>query len=259
MFKTKNERVRTICGLVLSALLILTGVLLMVACVSVYRIGDRPFTPENIGAAFSKIAVPVFLTLFAALAAGVLSLIFPLEQRKPRAGVPPRVTLKRLTAKLDLGACEDPVRENLERSKKQRFWLLAGTVALCVALALPALIYALNFKHYEADYNASVIAACLWMLPFVACALGLCIAYLYVDKMLVGREIALVKQALAATGVTASPKEATVKENSRVVLGVRIALFVLALALIVAGIVNGGMADVLYKAINICTECIGLG
>ncbi|MBQ8200798.1 MAG: hypothetical protein IJZ74_03405 [Clostridia bacterium] len=33
----------------------------------------------------------------------------------------------------------------------------------------------------------------------------------------------------------------------------------LALALIAAGVMNGGLYDVLVKAINICTECIGLG
>lgn len=39
----------------------------------------------------------------------------------------------------------------------------------------------------------------------------------------------------------------------------RILLYAAALLLIVAGILNGGMRDVLIKAINICTECIGLG
>ncbi len=39
----------------------------------------------------------------------------------------------------------------------------------------------------------------------------------------------------------------------------RWALLVAALALIAAGIANGGLRDVLYKAKNICTECIGLG
>ena len=37
------------------------------------------------------------------------------------------------------------------------------------------------------------------------------------------------------------------------------ALYIAAAALIVCGIANGGMRDVLVKAINICTECIGLG
>ena len=29
--------------------------------------------------------------------------------------------------------------------------------------------------------------------------------------------------------------------------------------MLVAGVLNGGMRDVLVKAVNICTECIGLG
>jgi hypothetical protein len=39
----------------------------------------------------------------------------------------------------------------------------------------------------------------------------------------------------------------------------RIVVAVIALALLAVGIFGGGMADVLAKAINICTECIGLG
>ena len=39
----------------------------------------------------------------------------------------------------------------------------------------------------------------------------------------------------------------------------RIALYAAAVVLIVLGVMNGGLRDVLIKAINICTECIGLG
>ena len=37
------------------------------------------------------------------------------------------------------------------------------------------------------------------------------------------------------------------------------ALFVLGLALVVLGVLNGGARDVLAKAVRICSECIGLG
>jgi len=37
------------------------------------------------------------------------------------------------------------------------------------------------------------------------------------------------------------------------------ALFVLGLGLTVLGVGNGGAMDVLAKAIQICSECIGLG
>ncbi len=40
---------------------------------------------------------------------------------------------------------------------------------------------------------------------------------------------------------------------------VQAVLVVAAVALIVAGVLNGSARDVLYKAITICTECVGLG
>lgn len=40
---------------------------------------------------------------------------------------------------------------------------------------------------------------------------------------------------------------------------IRIVLFGVAVLFIVLGVMNGGWYDVLVKAINICTECIGLG
>ena len=39
----------------------------------------------------------------------------------------------------------------------------------------------------------------------------------------------------------------------------RAALFVLAICFIAAGVLNGSAMDVFGKAVNICTECVGLG
>ena len=39
----------------------------------------------------------------------------------------------------------------------------------------------------------------------------------------------------------------------------RAVVVIAAVLLIIAGILNGGALDVLVKAINICTECVGLG
>lgn len=39
----------------------------------------------------------------------------------------------------------------------------------------------------------------------------------------------------------------------------RVVIALAAVILIVLGVLNGGMRDVLVKAVNICTECIGLG
>ena len=43
--------IRLVYGVVLSALLVMAGVLLITGCVSIYQSGPRPFTPESIAAA----------------------------------------------------------------------------------------------------------------------------------------------------------------------------------------------------------------
>ena len=40
---------------------------------------------------------------------------------------------------------------------------------------------------------------------------------------------------------------------------VKTALLIIAVIFVIAGIFNGSMEDMLIKAINICTECVGLG
>jgi hypothetical protein len=47
--------------------------------------------------------------------------------------------------------------------------------------------------------------------------------------------------------------------NVRAKAAARVSVLVLAFTLIAAGILNGGLYDVFVKAVNICTECIGLG
>ena len=62
---------------------------------------------------------------------------------------------------------------------------------------------------------------------------------------------------MAAAGVYA--KWQKLSNHKYFILGVRIFLAVLAVTFIILGIVNGNMRAILIKAINICTECIGLG
>ena len=63
MSKKTIQQLRFIYTVVLSLMLVATGILLMVACVNVYKIGNRPFTTENISNAFAKIAIPVWVTV----------------------------------------------------------------------------------------------------------------------------------------------------------------------------------------------------
>ena len=49
------------------------------------------------------------------------------------------------------------------------------------------------------------------------------------------------------------------EKKTSCILLLQAALLAAALGMIVAGALNGSLRDVLYKAVNICTECVGLG
>ena len=260
MSKETIGRIQLISRLLLSLRLVVAGILLMAACVSIYRIGDRPFTPENIGSAFAKIQVPIYITLGVLFAVIVLHLVYPRDKQKTKAAVNQEVVLARLMKRLDVGACDPSLLQEINGEKQLRKLLRIATLVLSAVASIPALVHVLNFSNFGADYNQSVIAACLWVLPCSFFVLGLCIALIYIEEASIKRQMVAVKACLAASkGGTATPADAAKKENTRLVLGIRIALLAIAAVLIVLGIVNGGMADVLSKAINICTECIGLG
>ena len=78
------------------------------------------------------------------------------------------------------------------------------------------------------------------------------------------REVGLLKDLAAgsSTGEAQADKTMDVSPDGsrkRLVMWVRIIVLAAAAAMIIAGALNGSLRDVLIKAINLCTECIGLG
>ena len=260
MSKKTLQSIRLIYGIVLSLMLIATGILLMIACVNIYKIGNRPFTVANISKAFAKIAIPVWSTVALAVIGLIAMPFWPDEKRHVKAIKEKKSTLALLQKKLNVDACDQNTLALIKKEQKTHTVLQISAIAIVCAVAIPAVIYAFNFNNYSADYNASVIAACLWILPCSFVAMGVAIAFMYLENASVERQIGYVKSAIAQSK-TVSPavQGETSSRHKNLVLGIRIALLIAAIALIIAGILNGGMADVLAKAVNICTECIGLG
>ena len=82
----------------------------------------------------------------------------------------------------------------------------------------------------------------------------------YVTEKSAECELKLLRDAVA--NGTPIAKAGTLDESEREVNTVkiaRLAILAVAIVFVIIGIFNGGMADVLAKAVKICTECIGLG
>ena len=255
-----KKTVRWIYASLLSAMLVVTGVLLMAGCMNVYSIGSRPFTPENISAEFAKIAPIVWITLGLLVIGAFLAIAVPEEKKKLRATVNKKGILDRLMSSLSPSDITGELADKLEKERRFCRILRVAAILLILALSAPALVFSLNFNNFGADYNASVIAACTLILPLSFLGMGVAIAYVFLSAASIDRRIALVKSEMASRrGKACAAAPAQREMRPAILTGIRVAVATVALLFIILGICNGGVSDVLAKAINICTECIGLG
>ena len=254
MSSERIQKLRRIYGIALSIVIILAGICLMVACVGIYRSGDEPFSRQSVTAAFSPIAIPVYLCLLMVLAGFALKIFCPAPAEKTTAAKQLSVILKRLVARADLDNCSSELKEQIAKEqilrKKQNF-ICALILTLSAAVFLS---YALDSSHFHpSDINSSMIGAMRILLPCVAVSVAACICLVSMRRKSMLRQIELLKQCPKKD----APQAESIKpDHSK---KIKYVLLAAGIALTLFGFFTGGTADVLTKAVNICTECIGLG
>lgn len=261
MSQEKLRKLHLIYGIALSCIIIITGICFIVSCIDIYRSGMRPFTYESIGTHFMAIIVPVILCIVGIIGGMVLS-FFPLEKIKIKGFIDTGVILNKMSAKIDISKCDEGTRAKIQRERKLRRYASIFCVDAIIVCTVISLIYALNKNNFPAkDINGEMVNAMLFILPCVIVGLGAIYAAVLIGNASYVRELSLVKKALATAKSSNSGQWSVVSDqkNEKILLGARLTILVLAITFIIIGIFNGGMADVLQKAINICTECIGLG
>ena len=109
------------------------------------------------------------------------------------------------------------------------------------------------------NLNADVMSAFAIALPLCAIGLAVQIPRIYLCELSAKRQLELMKGSIKTHGAPKVKKAEKTEKYTKATLITRYAILGAALLLIVLGIFNGGAADVLGKAVKICTECIGLG
>lgn len=227
------------------------------------------FTRERVIKALSKIDLFFWLWIAGIIVGLVLWEVFPVKAKQRK--ICPDLQYARLMKKFPLSAPEGMEGDYaaVRRTQKIIFalkvaaWSLFGIACVygIVYLCIPA-----NFPKVEP--TDEVIEMVKHVFPCIfAGLLVICGAAVY-EKYAVKNMLPLTQKLTrgakpepkALTGVPAViEKIKTALENKWVVLGVRIAIAVIAVAFIIWGCLNGSARSVFIKAINICTECIGLG
>ncbi len=266
--KTK-ERIHLGYGIALGLLILAVGGCFALSCLSIYKSGDSPFTRESISTHFDRMAIPVYVCLAGVLGGGVLALVLPMEDKKLKPRREAGISLKKLTAKLDLDACEASVRDAVRKEQGFRRWTTVAAGILSALILFPAIAWCVNPTHFTIEnLNQDVKTAAVLVISCAVIAMGAWIAVVLLCGASISRETSAVKAALAAgQGGAAkqaqrenpSPAKKKLTADPRFMWAVRCLILIVGVVFIALGVLNGGMADVLGKAIRICTECIGLG
>ena len=147
-----------------------------------------------------------------------------------------------------------------ERRRRMARGACAGICAVCSVMAAR---YLANPAHFASRELESVIGRMLWHIaPWIFVGFACAILCECVRGRSFRREIELAARSPERASFKNAQTDSGASREKRARLAktaARAAMFALAVGLLALGAANGGMRDVLVKAINICTECIGLG
>ena len=256
MKRDPKKLIHYIYSIVLSVSIVVAGLLLMLACLQIYHSGgEQIYTPEKVSAAFAPICVPVYICLGLILVSFVLHLVLWQTPGKTPKSKLPAMQLKRLQNTRDPENTEEDRKaaiRKLRKSRKGLYLFCTAAWAVCTGVFLS---FALSGTSYDPDIakaTQSVIGLMYVFAPCVTVALGCSVLSVYLVRQNMEKEVAVLKQCPPLPQPKSAGKQQWIPVVRYVALG-------LAVCLMVYGLATGGWQDVLTKAVNICTECVGLG
>ncbi len=240
--------------ILLSLSIAVAGICLMAGCLVIFRAGEHPFSREVVATTFAGIAGPVYLCGAMVLIGILLKPHFPAPKKKPEKN--DALILSRLEATIDLNECPKDLHDAVIRLLVRRTMIQSlGWAVLALGGVVFLVLGANPVNFHTTEINGSMIMAMTWLIPCMALPFGYAVFAAYYRKRSIRKEIDLLKT--APPEAKCPPEPDPVKPDRTPWL--RYGFLALALVLLFGGWFLGGATDVLTKAVNICTECIGLG
>lgn len=265
----KSAKIRLIYSIFLGVFTVAVGLAIICVAADIYYSGKDTgviYSRAIVGERLTALAIPLIFLI----AAIILGAVFPLY--KVKAARQPESTLSKLKSRIpQSGEGEEFTAAQNAYKKAAIIRLVAWLVALAVALAgaIATLCYLVDTAQFSGkDVNGEVFKLVKNILPWLCVAFAATIGATVTSGIFANKQVAAAKTMIkngdkSTVAQKSEPKFITVIKSviakPAFTWAVRGCVFVLAVTFIIVGIVNGGANDVLVKAVNICTECIGLG
>ena len=258
-----NSKFGKILSLVTTACLVLLGLTFIICTAHLYFTGGiTPYSRERVNEYLAWLVIPMALTLLVAIAGIIYSAIKGEKSDKPteRTSIEMLESYYTRYAKDSFDADTVLLTSQL-REKQNVFDMISSLVS---SFALVSMVDYLIFiaKFSVESLNSDIMNALKVCLPLTIIAVGIHLVRAYLAEKSAGKQLALIKESIKNFGApkAIAQKKASKPEkllNSTNII--RAIILLVAISFVIIGSFNGGMDDVLAKAVKICTECIGLG
>lgn len=249
-----------------SAVCILTVIMLSVAAIGVYREGKARKAEDPTEYIYTRegaadAAAPGVKVLFAGLGLTVIGWLFGIRDEKDDKPVTDTEYTRDITCSRIVRPSNEMIFERVLGRKLKK----AGWTAFSVCM-IPVLIYLVNPAHFaesSPDGLEHVIGSMVaHILPWIVIGIGFLISSTIQQEKCMKREMEAAEERLKEekeAGISPAPLKKPDRMPEDKLNKIRLVILALAVIFIIAGIANGNMHAVMVKAINICTECVGLG
>lgn len=272
---TSSTKLRLAFSLMLSLLTVLVALVFIGEIADIYlsasslATSSYAYTPDALREHLIAPFVFLFLWIGVAIAAYIIFEVYPTPKARTSSKDDSR-TLARLRSRIPEHGSSDSfiaARNGIYDMRRVRTVVWSAAIAVCVAGAIYVLIYLLDPSHYHNSTDAlheDALNLVRHVISWTAASLIACFAAAGVETYAVRRQLDFAKTALKTGDRSTLPapqisRPLSKKARLALLWTVRASVGVIATAFIIAGVFNGGADSVLVKAINICTECIGLG
>lgn len=262
MKKFNSNRLHQIYSIFLSIIIFLVGILFITSALSIYFTGGLREQIYDVNVVKNRLLLmifPMILLIFTIIGSSILTIIFP-NYKKEKYKFSNYELYKKLSYNTKINVTNDETNlynKKLKLCKLIKSLLIFVTTIDCSIPGIIGLLYVCNPLHFpSATPNIAIIRMALVLTPLVIYAFICLIIYSILEEVIAKKQVKYFKKLLALKAIQ---KTETKNKKQIGILVTRIVVLSISIIFITVGVINGDLVDVLKKAINICSECIGLG
>lgn len=248
----------------ITVLSVIVGLIFILCAYSIYYKGleirvEQPnyqiYNEEILGKYLIFAFIPFILWVLLIIGGVIISHLFPLNTKK-KFKVDELETYYKLSKRIpkyDENYASQYKIINKEKNFR-KIGLLITSILSILCMIYPAR-YLFDKDNFAANKVIEAKLMALNVLPWIAFVFIIFAVYLVIYTNSIKKELVQIKEILKTykTKITKEEKDYNLAINIT-----RISVLVVGIVFVILGVINGGVNDVLQKAINICTECIGL-